>query len=120
MAQNKANRLQAKIGLHADVISKIDNIVDGIDAEFFSDPAIYNYLRCRLLEKKHANNPDVEMKSRIDGRLHFLKQEGRGMGIRRANSEEREVLPPPALHVSPTPSSIGTMISGLLGGSGNP
>jgi hypothetical protein len=122
MEQNRQRCEQAKIGLSAADVSKVDNLIDGIGPELFSDLSVFNYFTSKFNEKKAANSPDIEMKSRIDARLHDLKQEGRGMVIRRANSEERDrpVNNPPALHVAPAPSSIGTMISGLLGSSGNP
>jgi len=122
MAQNKARRLQAKVGLPLDIISKIDNIVDGIDAEFLSNAAIYDYLQCRILEKKHANNPTVEMKTRLYNRLHYLKQLDREAGIRMVNTDDTNVLPDTSniiIPVAPVSSTFGGMISGLLGGSGS-
>ena len=122
MEQSRQQCEQAKIGVSAADVIKVDNLIDGIGPEIFSDTKVYKYFTTKFNEKKSANNPDIEMKSRVDARLYQLKQEGRGMVIRRANSEERDrpVNNTPALHVPPAPASIGGMLSGLLGSSGNP
>lgn len=118
MSRFRAQSINARQGLSEVLASNIDRIIDGIDSEFFSDLTVYEYLRSRFNEKKNANNPEIEMKFRVHGRLHQMKQQVRGVGIRRANSEERED-PPPVIVVAPTPSSIGGMFSGLLGGTGS-
>jgi len=108
--------------INPEVANNIDRIVESLNDEYFADDSIYDYVKWCIAEKKSANNPIMEMKSRIDCRLHALKQEGRGLLIRRTPSEERREIAAaasPILHVSPTPSSIGGMLSGLLGSSGS-
>lgn len=121
MEQSRQQCEQAKIGVSAADVIKVDNLIDGIGPEIFSDTKVYKYFTTKFNEKKSANNPDIEMKSRVDARLYQLKQEGRGMVIRRANSEERDVPVnnSPVISVAPAPSSIGGMFSGLLGSSGS-
>ena len=54
MEQSRQQCEQAKIGLSAADVSKVDHLIDGIGPEIFSDNRVYKYFTSKFNEKKSA------------------------------------------------------------------